>query len=143
MHSSSVVDVDPIPSAKIHQKNDVRILISPDHDYSCHLVGNKVDTSPSTITTKTCNQPVELDFHPTDFKSRIRERSFKPLRLSSTLYPYPSKFFEYLPLFTREDHITTEKHLGAFHNFVDNFENVHKDVVMRIFSKYLVGNVGS
>jgi hypothetical protein len=31
--------------------------------------------------------------------------------------------------------------LGAFENFVDNFEIVHEDVTMRLFSKSLFGDV--
>ena len=63
---------------------------------------------------------------------------FKPLIIPSHLHSYPPNFVEYLPWFTREDHVTVEKHLGTFENFVDNFEIVHEDVVMRLFSKYLV-----
>ena len=30
--------------------------------------------------------------------------------------------------------------MGAFENFIDNFEMVHEDVVLSLFSKYLVGD---
>jgi hypothetical protein len=66
---------------------------------------------------------------------------FKPLRIPSHLHPYPLNFFEYLPHFFGEDHITAEKHLGFFENIVDQFEIVHEDVTMRFFSKYLFGDV--
>jgi hypothetical protein len=33
------------------------------------------------------------------------------------------------------------KHLTTFENFVDNFEIIHEDVVMRIFCKSLFGDV--
>ena len=56
------------------------------------------------------------------------------------LNPYPLDFFEYLPQFSREDHVSAENHLESFHNFIDNFEMVHEDVVLRLFSKYLVGD---
>ena len=60
---------------------------------------------------------------------------FKPFRLPSLLHPYPSYFVEYLPHFTIKDHIIAEKHLEYFHNFIDNFEIMHEDVVMRLFLK--------
>ena len=62
--------------------------------------------------------------------------------MPSHLHPYPPNFVEYLPWFTGEDHITTKNHLGYFHNFSDNVEIVHEDVVMRIFYKSLVGERG-
>jgi hypothetical protein len=46
-----------------------------------------------------------------------------------------------LSLFIGEDHITAENHLRAFQNFIDYLEIMHEDVVMRLFSKYLVGDV--
>jgi hypothetical protein len=66
---------------------------------------------------------------------------FKPLRIPSYLHPYPLDFFKYLPRFSGEDHLTAERHLGAFESFVDQFEIVHEDVTMRLFSKYLFGDV--
>ena len=63
---------------------------------------------------------------------------FKTLILPYHLHPYPPNFVEYLPHFTGEDHIIAENHLGSFHNFIDNFEISHKDVVMRLIFKYLV-----
>lgn len=62
------------------------------------------------------------------------------MRLPYHLNPYPLDFFEYLPQFSGEDHVSAEKHLGAFENFIDNFEMVHEDVVLRLFSKSLVGD---
>jgi hypothetical protein len=64
---------------------------------------------------------------------------FKTLTLPSYLHPYPLELFKYLPHFSGEDHVTTERHLGAFDNFVDQFEIVHEYVTMRLFSKYLFG----
>ena len=106
------------------------------------MVEKKFDPLLSIITAETCHQPVKTHSQPTTFQSRIRERIFKPLRLSSTLHPYPPNFFKYLPLFTGEDHVTAEKHLEYFHNFIDNFEIVDEDIVMRIFSKSLARDVG-
>jgi hypothetical protein len=66
---------------------------------------------------------------------------FKPLRLPSYIHSYPRDFFKYLPRFSEEGHVTTERHLGAFENFVDQFEMVHEDVTMSLFSKSLFGDV--
>jgi hypothetical protein len=64
---------------------------------------------------------------------------FKPLQLSAHLHPYPLDFVEYLSHFTGENHISAKKHLEAFVNFLDNLEIIHEDVVMRLFSKSLMG----
>ena len=44
-------------------------------------------------------------------------------------------------MFNGKDYAAVEKNLQAFENFIDNFEIVHKDVVMRIFCKSLFGDV--
>ena len=54
LHSSFFIDVDIIPSFEIHVQHDIHIPISLELDYSGHLVENKVDPLPSTITTETC-----------------------------------------------------------------------------------------
>ena len=111
-------------------------------DYSGHLVENKANLLPSTITAETQEQLVEPHFQLTNFQSRLRQKMFKPLRMPYLLHPYPSYFVEYIPHFTGKDHITTEKHLGYFHNFIDNFEIMHEDVVMRLFLKSFAGDAG-
>jgi hypothetical protein len=60
-----------------------------------------------------------------------------PLRLPYLLNPYPLYLFEYLPRFCGEDHIIVERHLEAFEFFFDQFEIVHDDVTMILFSKKL------
>ena len=142
MHSSCFIDVDHIPSFEIHVQHDIHIPISLKPDYYGNLVENKVDLLPSTITAETCEHLVEPHFQLIDFQSRLRQKMFKPLRLPSLLHPYPSYFVEYLPHFTGKDHITAEKHLEYFHNFIDNFEIMHEDVVMRLFSKSFAGDAG-
>ena len=122
--------------------HDIHIPISLEDDYSGHLAENKANLLPSTITAETCEQLVEPNFKLTYFQSRLRQKMFKPLRLLSLLHPYPSYFVEYLPHFTGKYHITTEKHLGSFHNFIDNFVIMHEDVVMRLFLKSFAGYVG-
>ena len=64
---------------------------------------------------------------------------FKTLKFPSQLHPCPPNFVEYLPRFTRKDHVIVDIHLGDFVKFVDNLEIRHEDVVMRLFSKSLTG----
>ena len=97
LQSSCFIDVDPIPSFEIHVQHDIHIPISLEADYSGHLVENKDDLLPSTITTETCEKLVEPHFQLIDFQSRLRQMMFKPLRLPYLLHPYPSYFVEYLP----------------------------------------------
>jgi hypothetical protein len=90
------------------------------------------------------SQPlVESHDQPTAFQVKIRSRLFKPLRLPYHLNPYPHDFFEYLPQFSGEGHVTTEKHMEAFETLIDQFEIIHEDVVMRMFSRSLSGDVAA
>jgi hypothetical protein len=145
--SSYIVDVDPSPSSETYETN-VCIQVILEHDQPCNHVNDTTDlpssliiVPSSTTTTGICNQSIEPHFHPTNVQSSKREKMFKLLKLISTLHPYPPKFLEYLPLFVGEDHIIAEKHLGSFHNVVDNLEIMHENVVMRLFVKSLVGDV--
>ena len=54
-----------------------------------------------------------------------------------TLLIYLSIFL----IFFGEGHITIKRHLGAFENFVEQFETVREYVTMRFFSKSLIGDV--
>jgi hypothetical protein len=147
LHSACVVDVDHVSSPQPIEKNEVYISILPEHAQPCNHEDDEIDSlssqilSPTTIIVEPCNQLVKPHFHPTVVQTRIREKMFRPLRLPSHLHPYPLNFFEYLPRFSGEGHITVERHLGAFENFVDQFEIVHEDVTMRLFSKSLFGDV--
>ena len=123
-------------------QHDIHISVSLEPGYSGHLVENKADLLPSTITAETCEQLVEPHFQLTDFQSRLKQKMFKPLRLPFLLHPYPSYFLEYLPHFIGKDHITAEKNLESFHNFIDNFKIMHEDVVMRLFLKSFARDVG-
>ena len=67
MHSSYFIDVDPIPSFEILVQHDIHIPISLEPDYFGHLVENKSDPLPSTITVETCEQFVEPHFQLIDF----------------------------------------------------------------------------
>jgi hypothetical protein len=86
------------------------------------VVSKPSQISLSSIIIEPCHQLVNPHVHPTDFQTRIRMNMFKPLRLPYHLHPYPLDFLEYLPHFSGEDHVSAEKHLGAFVNFVDNLE---------------------
>jgi hypothetical protein len=55
------------------------------------------------------------------------------LRLPPTLNSFPLEFFEYLPIFNGEDYVASEKHIKSFEKFIDDFEVMHEDVVMRLF----------
>jgi hypothetical protein len=66
---------------------------------------------------------------------------FKPLKLPSLLHPYPVDCYEYLPWFSGENQASTERHLESFLDFVDRFQIVHEDVIMRYFSKSLIRDV--
>jgi hypothetical protein len=68
-------------------------------------------------------------------------KMFKPLRLPYLLHPYPLDCFEYLPRFSGENQISAERHLESFEDFIDRFEIVHEDVIMRLFSKSLIRDV--
>ena len=47
-------------------------------------------------------------------------------------------FFDYLPVFKGDHHITAENHIEYFEDFVDNFKIMHEDIILRLFSKSLV-----
>ena len=72
MHSSCFIDVDHIPSFEIHVQPDIHIPISLEPDYFGHLVDNKSELLPFTITIETCEQLVEPHFQLTYFQSRLR-----------------------------------------------------------------------
>jgi hypothetical protein len=68
-------------------------------------------------------------------------KMFKPLRLPYLLHPYPLDCYEYLPQFSGENQVSAERHLESFEDFVERFEIVHEDVIMRFFSKSLIRDV--
>jgi hypothetical protein len=146
LHSTCIVD-HSVSSPQPIEKNEVYISILSEHVQHCNFEDDQIDSkpyqilSPSTITIDPCHQFVKPHIQPIVVKTRIRDKMFKPLRLPSHLHPYPLNFFEYLPCFFGEGHITAERHLGAFENFVDQLEIVHEDVTMRLFSKSLFGDV--
>ena len=128
LHPPHVVDVDPISSSQPVHKNEFCIQIPSEFNQSCNLDEVKTDSKPAQISvpyyiiSEPYHQLVNPHDQHTTFQAKIRNRLFKPLKLPYYLNTYPLDFFEYLPWFTGDDHVTAEKHLGAFENFVDNFE---------------------
>jgi hypothetical protein len=147
MLSSCVVDTDLVSSPLLIHKSDLCIT-SPfeiDHPCSPKEIENNSQFSqislPSVILVKPCHQLVNPHHQPTTFQIKIRNKLFKPLRLPHDLHPYPRYSFEYLPWFYGEVHITSERNLEAFGSFVNQFDIVHDDVSMRLFSQSLSGDV--
>jgi hypothetical protein len=137
--SSCTIDLDPISSCETIEKIEVHISISPEVDSSCKP-NNREDEIPSEIHVVSFYQPIQ-PIQPTKVQSRIRRDLLGPLRLPPTLNAYPLEFFEYLPIFNAEDYVASEKHMEDFEKFIDYFEFMHEDVVMRLFCKPLVRNV--
>jgi hypothetical protein len=131
-----VVDVDPISFPQPVHKDEHCIQISLETDQPCNHENDEFESKSSQISLLSPIPPKPC-FQPTEFQSKIRQRVFKPLKLPAHLHPYPPYFVEYLPHFTGESHVSAEKHLEAFENFIDNLEIVHEDIVMRLFSKSL------
>jgi hypothetical protein len=125
-------------------KDDHCIQIPSKSNQPCNLEEIKIDPKPvqsSThfgITAEPCHQPIKFHIQPTAFQIKIRMKMFKPLRLPYLLNPYPLDYFEYLPRFSGENQILAERHLESFEDFVERFEIVHEDVIMRFFSKSLI-----
>jgi hypothetical protein len=101
---------------------------------------NYKDDLPPEIIVIYCNHPVEPCIQLTEIQSWIR-KGYKPLKMPLILHGSPPNFINYLPMFNGEDRVSAKKHLMTFENFVDNFEIIHEDVVMRIFCKSLFGDV--
>jgi hypothetical protein len=147
MPSSYVVDVDPMSSPQLIHKSEICIVspIKIDHPCSLKEVENNSQSSqislPSIILVEPYHQLVNPHDQATAFQIKIINKLFKPLRLPYCINSYPLDSFEYLPRFSREDHVTAERHLGAFENFIDQFDIVHDDVTMRLFSHSLSGDV--
>ena len=91
-----------------------------------------------SITFEPCLQIVIPHDHPTTFQIKIRMKMFKTLKLPSRLHPDPLDCYEYLPWFSRENHTSAKRHLEYFEYFIDRFQIVHEDVIMRFFSKSLI-----
>jgi hypothetical protein len=145
--SSFVVDIDLVPSPLPIHEDEIYITTPPEVEHPCspEEVENNSQSSqtllPPIIPAEPPQSLVESHDQLTAFQIKIRNKLFKPLRLPCHLNPYPHDSFEYLPRFSREDHVIAKRHLEVFENFIDQFEIVHDDVTMRLFSKSLAGDV--
>ena len=125
MHSSCVVDADLVSSPQPIHKSEICIGFPLEIDQPYNLLGVENDSKPSqislpsVITIEPIHILVKPHIQPTIFQAKIRDRMFKPLRLPHHLHPYPPYSFEYITRFFGEDHVTAERHLGAFENFID------------------------
>jgi hypothetical protein len=145
--SSCVVYIDLVPSPLPILKDE--ICITPPLQVKCPCSPEEVEDNsqssqtllPPVFPTEPSQPLVESHDQPTSFQVRTRNRLFKPLRLPYHLNPYPHDLFEYLPRFSGEGDVTAEKHMEAFETLIDQFEIIHKDVVMRMFSRSLSGDV--
>jgi hypothetical protein len=147
MPSSCVEDPDLMYSRLPIHKHEICIASPLEIYHPCSLeeVENNSQSSqislPSIIFVEPFHQLINPHDQPIDFQIKIRNKLFRPLRLPLDLHPYPLYSFEYLPRFSGEDHVTAERHLEAFENFVDQFEIVHEDVTLRLFSHSLSRDV--
>jgi hypothetical protein len=143
LHTAYIVDIDSVALPQPIHKDDHYIQIPPEFDQSCNLTEVGTDSKPIQssvpfcITDEPCHQPINFHDQPTAFQNKIRMKMFKPLRFPFLLHPYPLDYLEYLPQFSGENQVSAERHLESFENFVDRFEIVHEDVIMRLFSKSL------
>ena len=139
-----IVDVDSVALPQPIHKDDYCISLPSESDQPCDLesieiVSDPVQISaPLVIISVPCHEPVNSHDHPTAFQVKIRMKMFKPLKLPLLLHPYPDDCYEYLPWFSGENQTSAEEHVESFLDFVDRFQLVHEDVVMRYFSKSLI-----
>jgi hypothetical protein len=118
-----VVDANIISSTQPTHKDDLHIETPHELNHPCSPREVETDPKPPQIsshhvvTVEPCHQCVKPHIQPTSFQTRIRDKLFKPLNLSYHLHPYPLDFFKYFPHFSREDLVTTERHVEAFENF--------------------------
>jgi hypothetical protein len=123
-----VVDVDPIALPQPIPKDEICIQIPSESDHACDLEEIELVSKPAQISAPLAiisepdQQLTILMISPQNFSLRLDKGC-------SNLSSYPSSsslssiFFEYLPHFTGENHVSAEKHLEAFENFIDNFSN--------------------
>jgi hypothetical protein len=108
------------------------------NDY-CPFADNKIDSVQDANSSDLYQQPSIVQ-QPTDFQFKVRGKMFGPLKMPSFLHPYPPRFVDCLPTFSRKDNTIREEHISAIQDFIDNLEILHEDIIMRIFSKYLIGD---
>ena len=126
-----MVNIESVFLPQPVDKHDHYIQFPSESDQPCNVEQIKIDLEP-------CQQLASPHDQPSAFQIKIRMKMFKPLILPYLLHPYPLYYYEYLPLFSGENQVSGEKHLESFEYFVDRFQIIHEDVIMRYFSKYLI-----
>jgi hypothetical protein len=125
-------------------KDEFCIPFSLESNNPSDFVDVEIDSKPSQIsapfhiTDKFSHQIIKFHDQPTAFQIKIKMNMFKPLRLPYFLHPYPLDCFEYLPQFSGENPVSVERHLESFEDFIDRFEIIHEDMIIRFFSKVLI-----
>jgi hypothetical protein len=118
--SSCIADIDLVPSPLPIHEDKIRITTPLGIECPCspeEVEDNSQSSQalfPSVFPTEPFQPLVESHDQPIAFQVKIRNRLFKSLRLPYLLNPYPNNFFEYLPRFSGEGHVTAEKHMEAF-----------------------------
>jgi hypothetical protein len=143
------IDVDLISSSQLALKNESCIPIPLAFDHFSDFVEIEIDSKytqtsvPVVTTAEPFHQHCIPYEQPTAFQTKIRMKMFRPLKLPHPLHPYPLDCYEYLPCFSGENQVSAERHLEYFEDFVDRFQIVHEDVIMRFFSKSLIRDVAA
>jgi hypothetical protein len=138
------IDVDLISSSQLALKNESCIPIPLAFDHFSDFVEIEIDSKytqtsvPIVTTAEPFHQHCIPYKQPTTFQTKIRMKMFRPLKLPHPLHSYPLDCYEYLPCFSGENQVSAERHLEYFEDFVDRFQIVHEDVIMRFFSKSLI-----
>jgi hypothetical protein len=135
-----IVDVDSISSSQPVSKDESNIPILLESDHPFDFVKIEIDSKPieSSIPFGITDEPDHQPVQPTSFQIKIRTKMFKPLKLPALLHPYPDNCYEYIPWFSGENQALDERHLESFLDFIDRFQIVHEDVIMRYFAKTLI-----
>jgi hypothetical protein len=108
-------------------KDDQCISIPSKFDQPCYLEEITIVSKPCHISitfTKNfepCQQLTIFHYQPTAFQIKIRMKMFKPLNILSLIHPYPLDCYEYLPLFSRENQASAQRHLEPFEDLIDRF----------------------
>ena len=140
MQPTCIVEGESVFVSWLIYKNDLCIQIPSKSDRPCNLEETKTDSKPMqisaliAITFEPCQQIVIPHDWPTGFQIKIKMKMLKPLKLPSHIHPYPLDCYEYLPWFSGENQASTERHLEYFEDFIDCFQIIHEDVIMRFFS---------
>jgi hypothetical protein len=140
---SYIVDVDSISPSQPVSKDESNILILLESDHPSDFVKIEIDSKPieSSIPFGITDEPDHQPIQPIAFQIKIRMKMFKPLKLSNLIHPYPDNCYEYIPWFFDEIQSLAERHLESFLDFINHFQIVHEDVIMRYFAKNLIRDV--